>query len=659
MKVQFEKLLIPCADLGGTNPLPIFRAEDPDIHIAYDDSFTREEAETLGKNCGRRVLPYLMQDRYNRNRQKKDIPVVTIENEYLKAIILCTYGGRLYSLYDKENSRELLFRNPVIQPANLAIRDAWLSGGVEWNISQLGHTFTTCSPVFCSRVTGPKGEEFIRIYEYERQKKLFWQIDLHLPSNSRELYVYVRIINDNPYDTPMYWWSTTAVPEDAKTRVFANAERAMYHNPETEKQSMGKMPYFPEFGTKDYSYTLNLKRSNDFFLQTPPDVTAPWEAVAYGNGNVTFEKSTSLLHYRKVFCWGDRPGGWRWKEFLSEEGGGSYIEIQAGIGRSQSYGITMPKNSVWEFTTAFGGLKGNEEILHDSDWYKAREYLAGQISERVSVAKIYGLHRRFSSTASVEPSEVLYYGSGWGALEEITRHQIGDAMPAGMPFPPESLGEEQYYWLSLLDKGTLPEGDPISYMIDLEWQRLLEASPDSAEKYYHLGVMAAEVPDRKKARKYFSKSVSLNPNVWAYRALSSLAENDKDAETYYDNAMGLGFPDVAFAQEYMKLLVRIKSFEKAAGVFKSLPDAYRNDERVLISAVQATLAIGDRSLCDSGFFDRNFVNIQEGEVTLSELWYYYMALKESSVRGVKVNAAFLEWIKQTHPLPRNIDFRMK
>ena len=73
------------------------------------------------------------------------MPGVRLGNEILKATFLPELGGRLISLLHKPLGRELLNRNPVFQPANLAIRNAWFSGGIEWNIGQLGHTFSTCS----------------------------------------------------------------------------------------------------------------------------------------------------------------------------------------------------------------------------------------------------------------------------------------------------------------------------------------------------------------------------------------------------------------------------------------------------------------------------------------------------------------------------------
>ena len=90
-----------------------------------------------------------------------------LENDILRATFLLELGGRLWSLLHKPSGRELLAVNPVFQAANLAIRNAWFSGGVEWNIGFVGHSPFTCSPLFAARVEGPGGAPVLRLYEYE------------------------------------------------------------------------------------------------------------------------------------------------------------------------------------------------------------------------------------------------------------------------------------------------------------------------------------------------------------------------------------------------------------------------------------------------------------------------------------------------------------
>src|SRR5206468_1078732 len=144
-----------------------------------------EDRRYLGWQTAWRALPYRMQDGYNRNKRVQGLPSLVLENEMLRATFLPGLGGRLASLYQKAAGRELLSRNPVFQPANLALRNAWFSGGIEWNPGgPPGHHYLTCSPVFAARVEGPDGAPILRIYEWDRVQRFPWQIDFHLPPGS-------------------------------------------------------------------------------------------------------------------------------------------------------------------------------------------------------------------------------------------------------------------------------------------------------------------------------------------------------------------------------------------------------------------------------------------------------------------------------------------
>ena len=102
---------------------------------------------------------------------------------------------------ERGSGKELLFRNSALRIADLAIRRAWFSGGIEWNIGQLGHTFTTCDDLFVAVMDTAEGQ-FLRCFEYERCKGLYWSVDFHLPDGDDFLSCYVRIVNRKDVTVP-------------------------------------------------------------------------------------------------------------------------------------------------------------------------------------------------------------------------------------------------------------------------------------------------------------------------------------------------------------------------------------------------------------------------------------------------------------------------
>ena len=116
--LRVEPYRIPAADLGPANPLPPLRPARPKPLKPADEG-------DYGKDVG--VLPHRMQDGYNRDRRGRDFLAVVLENDFLRATFLPEVGGKLWSLVHKPSGRELLFCNPVFQPCNLAIRNAWTS----------------------------------------------------------------------------------------------------------------------------------------------------------------------------------------------------------------------------------------------------------------------------------------------------------------------------------------------------------------------------------------------------------------------------------------------------------------------------------------------------------------------------------------------------
>ena len=141
------------------NPMPDIRNVSY-IHAGYEvtDRVSPEDRKHLGEGMIPTMLPYRQQDGYGREKKPRDFRAAVVENSHIRCVFLPEAGGRLWSMFDKDRGRELLYVNPVFQPGNLGLRNAWFSGGVEFNVGIKGHNPLTCSPVHAAVDQTPDGE---------------------------------------------------------------------------------------------------------------------------------------------------------------------------------------------------------------------------------------------------------------------------------------------------------------------------------------------------------------------------------------------------------------------------------------------------------------------------------------------------------------------
>jgi len=669
--LRCEPLTLPGAPLGEENPLPFFRNPRLSLEIQAHASLPLEKRQYLGWETAFRVLPYRMQDQYTRERRTLTFHSIILENEFLTATFLPELGGRMISLVYRPRQQELLHRNPVFQPANLAIRNAWFSGGIEWNIGQFGHTFTTCAPVFAAAIQDATGEPGLRLYEYERCKGIFWQIDFSLPPGSPFLFAYTRAIHLGDTPIAMYWWTNVAVNERPGVRVLSPARQAIYIAFEPGGTSFGlaDLPGLPSLQGVDGTYSLNSSFANEFFFQCeepwfPSDQARqpgimPWEAALDQDGAGFIETSTERLRYRKLFCWGTHAGGRHWQEFLAQPGE-AYLEIQAGLAPSQVHGLPMPPQTTWDWTQAFGYVEADPARVHGVDWTDAVKAVDDALRARLPQPELAAVEAACRARADIPPQKILHSASGWGALEILRQGRAkGKASaPPGLLFPPDSLGHEQDKWISLLNEGALPEPAPEDapgeWMVQTEWEALLDASPQHWFTLLHLGVMRFERLDEAGAETAWQESIRLRPSAWAYRNLAILnlrRKNNEQARQYYELAWQLaqqsGRPPAALAVEYLEKLVETEQWSRGMQVYQALPSTVQAVERVQILRGQFALALGDLETVRQ-VLSYEYAGVREGETVLSDLWFELQAQKHHISR--------LE-AQEHFPPPSRIDFR--
>ena len=110
------KLPVWCAELGGESTLPMLYdarilGEAADSNLAYDDELF------LNYGTISSAFPYRAQDCYSRELTQEGLDAVILENDHLRAAFIPSQGGKLWSLFDKDADKELLFANHVFRPA--------------------------------------------------------------------------------------------------------------------------------------------------------------------------------------------------------------------------------------------------------------------------------------------------------------------------------------------------------------------------------------------------------------------------------------------------------------------------------------------------------------------------------------------------------------
>ncbi|MEZ0115351.1 hypothetical protein ABH920_009386 [Catenulispora sp. EB89] len=584
------------------------------------------------------LLPYTTQDSYTRERTDRELPTLVLENEVLTATFLPDHGGRLWSLVHRPTGRELLHRNPILQPANLALRDAWLAGGVEWNLGGTGHWPLTCEPLHAVRLSAPDGTPVLRMYEFERMRRVVMTVDAWLPAGSPTLLVHVALHNPAETPTPVYWWSNIAVPQSADVRVVAPAERAFHF----DYTAQLKLIDFPAGTSGDQSYPARFPAAADFFMDIPAGERR-WIAALDGNGSGLVQTSTDRLIGRKLFQWGVGAGGRRWQEWLSGPDA-EYIEIQAGLARTQLEHLELPGGATWEWVEAYGLLEADAAAVHGT-WEESRGAVAGALERlvpRASLEAALGEAQRFGAAAVdsrtpaggapavSEPGagarggagasavpEVLHRGSGWGALEVAADAVSTDAL---RPFG--SCDAEQQPWLDLLQTKRLPSSEPpASPITGPLWRSLLEASADDWHALYHLGLLRLADDDRDGAREAWTRSLADRPNAWAQRALAHLAASGDERADLTVAAHRLQ-PDLReLTIEALQALLAADRAAEALDLIAASSVADREHGRIRLYHAQAALTTGDidqvRRLLDEGI---TVDNLQEGEASLDLLW---------------------------------------
>ncbi|MBO4933541.1 MAG: DUF5107 domain-containing protein [Clostridia bacterium] len=674
--LKFTEMRIPAANLGTPNVLPDVKADYtypvPSLNAVPDPAANLRPDESAWVHKGRIhcMLPYTMQDGYDRKLTEKPLKTAVLENEYLRAEFSTELGGRLWSLISKPEDRELLFRNNVFQPANLALRNAWFSGGIEWNIGMIGHHPFTCSPLFIARYRNAAGGETLKMYEYERKRGIVYTVQATLAKDN--LLVRVTIENLSGKDTYVYWWSNGAYLETPDSRVIVPAT-TYYNYPWRDGKPMVEVPEVP----KDAYYPANHDHAYDYFYRMEEN---RHRFMSYYNGEgkgfVQFSTDTELG--RKLFVWGtQKAGGRNWNRWLSHDDR-YYAELQAGLLHSQSEQRPMKAGEIIEWTEGYAASSGDPAILHGEDYGAANHYVEDQIVNDGRIALVCDSDAYFTPA---EAEEILSYGSGWGALEELARKKAGLEnwrLSNLSVFPVESAkGKPEEDFLTLLETGKLParsakltEDTVLEYCAGGRFIKALELVEDKDwYTWLQLGCAYYEAKTFDAARMAFEKSVKAEENAIALRTLAWIYASD--AERRGEKCREAGVKCMMRAVElggtdYVRLIIdairymqKFGTDEDIVALIESCGDTYKTNGRVALFYARSLTRIGRLDDAAAIMNSKPEVSdIQEGEVSTSAIWldlYRKIIARDEQRDGADIADAE---IFEKYPIPQEIDFRM-
>ena len=653
MSLTVCEILLPSAHFNGESTLPSLY-EMSNVQGLTRSALDEDDELFVGYGFLPSIFPYRMQDLYDRADDLTPYIGVVLENPYLKAVFIPELGGRLWSLYDKVAGKDLLYTNPIVRPCNLAVRNAWLAGGIEFNCGMVGHHPFTCSRIHAAETALDDGTPVLRMYEYERIRSCVYQMDFFLPEDAKQLFGRMRIVNPTAETVPMYWWTNMAVRENPEARDVIDAT-VTYNN---RGGMVGKNPV-PIHEDIDITYPSNNPIAIDYFWKIPPEArkyTAYIDREGYG----FVQTSTARLQGRKLFVWGQGEGGKRWQEFLTADGhDGRYVEIQAGVAHTQYECLPMPPKTAWEWLEAFGAITADPARVH-GDWADCRAEVGERLEELIPAATMEAMLKATRPMALAPAKHMICHGSAWGRLENLRREKSGE--PAVCPHLDfGDLSAEQLPWVHLLQEGSMQTGEdishpPVSWMLQAEWTALLEGSSPCHEKYLHLAAIYMAQRRLRDADEALTAAMHYAATPIALFLKAQIHRMKGDISTAADTALqayGLLSADVSLARQSLALALRAGKHEAIISAYEAAPAVVQADGRVAMTYAFALLRTGkiaeaEATLCRDGGL--SVTDIREGEISLTGL-YIEIRRAKAAANGITLEPADID-------VPRRFDFRM-
>lgn len=284
-----------------------------------------------------KVYPVPFIDKVYDTPEAKEYDSISMENDYVKLVLLPELGGRIYLGQDKSNNDyDFFYRNDVIKPALVGLAGPWLSGGVEFNWPQ-HHRPGTFMPADTFIEEEPDGSTTVWMSEHDPLNRLKGMHGIHLKPESNLIELRGRLYNRTSQVQTFLWWANVAAevhdqyqsffPTDV-SYVADHAARAMSSFPKAEQPYYG-VEYQNKPEGNDLTWYRNIPVPTSYMIcDTKFDFFGGYDHKA--GGGFVHVANRHISPGKKQWTWGNHEFGWAWDRELTDDNG-PYIELMAGV----------------------------------------------------------------------------------------------------------------------------------------------------------------------------------------------------------------------------------------------------------------------------------------------------------------------------------------
>ncbi len=271
---------------------------------------------------GRNIYPYTMQDDLRPDRAPRTYKTVVLESDLVKLTFIPELGGRIWEAVDKVTGEPIFYVNHVVKPGLIAMRGAWISGGVEFNTGPQGHTVSAISPADVLILSQEKdGSRSVAVGDTDRMYRLAWTVIITLRPGRRFIEQRVTLYNKNETVCPYYYWNCTAQPNTPGFRFVYPMTLGTDHAGTTFYK-------WPVNDGVDLSSGKNYRQMSSIFAyECDQDFFGSYDEDE-DRGCVAFADHRQLPG-KKAWTWGWGGDGIAHQRMLTDDDG-PYNEVQTG-----------------------------------------------------------------------------------------------------------------------------------------------------------------------------------------------------------------------------------------------------------------------------------------------------------------------------------------